>query len=105
MKAGHGCVGCTMPGSWDAMSPFYWRLPAPVPLVPTVTVDQVGQALVGGVAVVTVAHGAASYVRSRRIRAAERRQVLAAEAAVADDHRAGEPPAPGGDDAPTSEAG
>jgi hypothetical protein len=57
------------------MSPFYWRLPAPVPLVPTVTVDQVGQALVGGVAVVTVAHGAASYVRSR------------------------------GDDAPTSEAG
>jgi hydrogenase small subunit len=135
VKAGHGCVGCTMPGFWDAMSPFYWRLPAPVPLAPTVTVDQVGQALVGGVAVVTVAHGAASYVRSRRIRAAERRAVLAAETAVAagdqvdavlpadavaqpeaaaeangppgvaDDHRAGEPPSPGADDAPTSEVG
>jgi hypothetical protein len=72
-----------MPGFWDAMSPFYRRLPPPVPLMPTATVDQVGQALVGGVAVVTVAHGAASYVRSRRTQAAERRDALAAEAAVA----------------------
>jgi hydrogenase small subunit len=84
VKAGHGCVGCTMPGFWDAMSPFYRRLPPPIPLVPTVTVDQVGQALVGGVAGLTVVHGAASYVRARRTRAADRRQALAAQAARAD---------------------
>jgi hypothetical protein len=100
-----------MPGFWDAMSPFYRRLPAPVPLVPTVTVDNVGQALVGGVAVVTVAHGAASYVRSRRVRAAERREALSAEAPVAAGDEAeaafpaGEPSSPGSDDAPTVEAG
>ncbi|MDA8161670.1 MAG: hydrogenase small subunit [Desulfobacteraceae bacterium] len=25
--AGHGCVGCTEPGFWDTMTPFYERLP------------------------------------------------------------------------------
>ena len=47
VKAGHGCVGCTMPGFWDAMSPFYRRLPPPVPFAADVTVDQVGRPLVG----------------------------------------------------------
>jgi len=67
-----------MPGFWDAMSPFYRRLPSPLPFAPEVTADQIGQVLVGGVAAVTVAHGAASYVRQRRIGAAERRDALAA---------------------------
>jgi hydrogenase small subunit len=80
VKAGHGCVGCTMPGFWDAMSPFYRRLPPPLPFAPEVTADQIGQVLVGGVAVATVAHGGASYVRQRRIGAAERRDALAAPA-------------------------
>ncbi|MBI5556541.1 MAG: hydrogenase small subunit [Deltaproteobacteria bacterium] len=25
--AGHGCIGCTEPGFWDTMTPFYERLP------------------------------------------------------------------------------
>jgi uncharacterized membrane protein len=69
-----------MPRFWDAMSPFYRRLPSLLPFAPAVTADQVGQALVGGVAAVTVAHGAASYVRQRRTSAAERREARAAVA-------------------------
>ncbi len=80
VKAGHGCVGCTMPGFWDAMSPFYRRLPSPLPFSPTVSADQIGQALVGGVAGLTVVHATASYVRQRRIGAEERREVPVAVA-------------------------
>ena len=66
VKAGHGCVGCTMPRFWDQMSPFYRRLPA-TPGFPTdVTVDQIGLTLLGGVAAVSAAHGVASYARKRR---------------------------------------
>jgi hydrogenase small subunit len=82
VKAGHGCVGCTMPGFWDAMTPAYRRLPPPLPFVPTVTVDNVGQALVGGVAALTVVHGTASIVRSRLGRAADRRRAAKAAAAA-----------------------
>ncbi|HEY6057814.1 MAG TPA: hydrogenase small subunit [Candidatus Limnocylindrales bacterium] len=66
VKAGHGCIGCTMPGFWDAMSPFYQRLPGPLPFAPDVSVDQVGLAVVGGVGAMTLAHGAASVVRQKR---------------------------------------
>jgi hydrogenase small subunit len=83
VRAGHGCVGCHMPGFWDAMSPFYSRLPAPIPFVPQVTVDQLGQVLVAAVAAGTVAHGAASYVRDRRGKAAHRHEELAITAAGA----------------------
>ncbi len=27
VSVGHGCVGCTEPGFWDSMTPFYERLP------------------------------------------------------------------------------
>jgi hydrogenase small subunit len=66
VKVGHGCVGCTMPGFWDAMTPFYRRLPAPPPFASEVTADQVGLGLVGVVAGLTVVHGVGSYVRHRR---------------------------------------
>jgi hydrogenase small subunit len=70
VKAGHGCVGCTMPDFWDQMSPFYNRLP-PVPgFANDVTADQVGIGLLTAVAGLTAAHGVASYVRSRRDRGA-----------------------------------
>jgi hydrogenase small subunit len=78
VKAGHGCVGCTMPGFWDAMTPAYRRLPPPVPVVPTVSVDHVGQALIVGVTALTMAHGGATIVRSRVSRAKERRVTKAA---------------------------
>ncbi len=73
IRAGHGCIACTMPDFWDSMGAAYLRLPPPVPFLPQVTVDQAGQLLVAGVGAVTVVHGTASYVRSRRTRRAERR--------------------------------
>ena len=85
VKAGHGCVGCTMPGFWDAMTPAYRRLPPPLPFMPTVSVDTVGQALVGGVAALTVVHGGATIVRSRLTRVATRRRAAKATAAAAAD--------------------
>ena len=78
VKAGHGCVGCTTAGSWDQMGSVYTRLPGPVPFAPTVTADQVGMALLGGVAALTVVHGAASSVRLRRWGIEERRAAATA---------------------------
>jgi hydrogenase small subunit len=76
VKAGHGCIGCTMPAFWDTMSPFYQRLPSVIPFAPGLTVDQVGLAAVAGVATMTAAHGAASYARQRILGARERRAAL-----------------------------
>lgn len=66
--AGHGCIGCTMPGFWDGMGGAYERLPAPLPFLPDVSVGTIGLALTGGVAGLAVAHGAASTVRQWRVR-------------------------------------
>ena len=76
VKAGHGCIGCTTPAFWDAMSPFYQRLPSPLPFAQDVTVDQIGGAAFAGVAALTAAHGAASYARQRVRSARERRRVV-----------------------------
>lgn len=65
VQAGQVCIGCTMPGFWDVMTPFHERLPAFVPFAPTVTADQAGAVLLGGVLAATGVHGAASYVRAR----------------------------------------
>ena len=73
VKVGHGCVGCTMPNFWDAMSPFYRRLPAPAPFASEVTADQIGIGFVAAVTALAAAHGTASYVRRRRQLAAEAR--------------------------------
>jgi hydrogenase small subunit len=81
VRAGHGCIACTMPGFWDAMGAAYVRLPSPLPFAPQVTVDQVGMLVVGGIAGVTMVHGSLSVVRSRRSRAAHRRAAAAAASA------------------------
>jgi len=65
VKAGHGCVGCTMPRFWDQMSPFYRRLSNPPGFAVDVTADQIGLGLVGVVTALSVAHGTISYVRGR----------------------------------------
>jgi hydrogenase small subunit len=80
VQAGHGCIGCTMPGFWDAMGPAYARLPAPIPFVPDVTSDQIGQVLVAGVAGLAVVHGGASWVRGKRNEAHRRAAIAAAGA-------------------------
>jgi hydrogenase small subunit len=66
--AGHGCIGCTMPGFWDGMGGAYQRLPSPLPFLPDVSTDTLGLALTGGVAGLAVAHGTAMAVRQRRAR-------------------------------------
>jgi hydrogenase small subunit len=87
VRAGHGCIGCHSAGFWDAMSPFYRRLPPPLMVAPQLNVDVYGQALVGGVIALTAVHGVASVVREHRSRggheaaAAEPAQAHAAESA------------------------
>jgi hydrogenase small subunit len=83
IKAGHGCIGCTMPAFWDAMGPAHARLPSTLPFAPNITADQIGLGLVGGVAAVTAAHGAATYARELRNRVVGRRRAAAAAIAGA----------------------
>lgn len=79
VKVGHGCIGCTMPGFWDQMSPFYRHLPAPPPFPSDVTVDDIGIGLVGVVGGLAAAHAVGSYVRKRRL---DRATAAVAPAAV-----------------------
>ena len=87
IKAGHGCIGCTMPAFWDSMGPAYARLPALTPFTPGLTADQAGMALVGGIAVLTVAHGGASVIRAKLARRGAQRH-------KASDGPPPQPPAP-----------
>jgi hydrogenase small subunit len=87
VRAGHGCIGCTMPAFWDSYGPAYVRLPSPVPFMPAVTADMLGVALVGGIGAVAVAHGTGmagrSMYRDRKARrAAEAAAIEGAEAAT-----------------------
>ncbi len=66
VRAGAGCMGCVMPNFWDAMGPVYTRLPSPVPFLPNLTVDMVGAAMVGGIAVVAGAHAVGMSGRYKR---------------------------------------
>jgi hydrogenase small subunit len=83
VRGGHGCIGCTTAGFWDAMGPAYARLPAPLPFAPSITTDGLGIALVGGVAALAAVHGVASGARIRRWDVQERRAAQAAAAGVA----------------------
>ena len=69
VRAGQGCIGCTMPGFWDSMGPSHGRPPSPIPFAPNTRADFIGAAVVAGVAALTVVHGGASYARERRARA------------------------------------
>jgi len=66
VRAGAGCIGCTMPHSWDAMGAAYRRLPPVVPFFPNVTVDQVGVAMVAGITAVAGVHAVGMGVRFKR---------------------------------------
>jgi hydrogenase small subunit len=78
VRAGHGCIGCTMPDFWDAMGPAYRRLPSPLPFLPNLTVDTIGTAMVAGVGAVAGTHAVGMTIRTRRAAAAGRRQAAAA---------------------------
>jgi hydrogenase small subunit len=60
IMAGHGCIGCSEPGFWDTMTPFYRRLPEVSGFGVETTVDKIGL----GATVVTVAGVAAHAIGS-----------------------------------------
>lgn len=64
--AGHGCVGCSELGFWDTMSPFYRRLPDVKGFGVEASADQIGVAVVAGVAAAFGAHGVISAIRAQR---------------------------------------
>jgi hydrogenase small subunit len=65
IMAGHGCIGCSEPGFWDTMTPFYQRLPEVSGFGVETTVDEIGLAAtavtVAGVAV----HAIGSAIRKK----------------------------------------
>ncbi|MDR7480923.1 MAG: hydrogenase small subunit [Armatimonadota bacterium] len=64
--AGHGCIGCAERDFWDAMSPFYRRLPRVPGVGIHTTADRIGAWIAGGTAAAFAVHGVASAVRARR---------------------------------------
>ena len=63
VMAGHGCIGCSEPQFWDAMTPFYRRLPKVPGFGIEATVDKIGLGLAAATAVAFGAHGVASAFR------------------------------------------
>jgi len=59
VQAGHGCIACTTEGHWDAMSPFYTRLPN----VPGAGMGLTGKKVGTGLAAITAAGLAANGIR------------------------------------------
>jgi hydrogenase small subunit len=84
VRAGHGCVGCTMPDFWDAMGSAYRRLPPVVPFLPNVNVDMVGAAMVGGIGAVAGVHAVGMGIRFQRRAAIARHEAATAAVAVAE---------------------
>ncbi len=68
--AGHGCIACASPRFWEAMSPFYERLPNVKMVGVDVDAQTIGLAAVGFVAVATAVHAGGVVAR----RAGERRR-------------------------------
>ncbi|HAD04664.1 MAG: hydrogenase [Desulfuromonadales bacterium GWD2_61_12] len=63
IMAGHGCIGCSEPGFWDTMTPFYRRLPQVPGFGIEATADKIGLGLVAATAAAFAAHGIASACR------------------------------------------
>lgn len=63
IQAGHGCIGCSEPQFWDAMTPFYRRLPQVPGFGIEATADKIGLGLAAATAVAFGAHGVASALR------------------------------------------
>lgn len=69
--AGHGCVGCTQPGFWDSMTPFYRRLPNVPGFSVEDTADDIGIGLAAVAAAGVAAHAAGSFIRRKAVKPEE----------------------------------
>ncbi len=60
VSVGHGCIGCTEPGFWDSMTPFYERLPkVKIPGTGIIAdADQIGRTVLGATAAGVGIHAA-----------------------------------------------
>jgi hydrogenase small subunit len=65
VMAGHGCIGCSEPGFWDTMTPFYRRLPEVPGFGVEATVDKIGLGAVALTAAGVAAHAIGSAVRKK----------------------------------------
>jgi hydrogenase small subunit len=63
--AGHGCIGCSEPGFFDADTPFYRRLPNVPGFGVQITAEEIGLGVVAATGALFAAHGAISIVRNR----------------------------------------
>lgn len=103
VRSGHGCMGCMTPSFWNQMGSAYKRLPAPIPFLPNVTTDNVGQLMMAGLGGVMGVHAVGMGVRFKRrrmIAAREKAALGAASTAVAE---APAPVAPAADMAPAAD--
>jgi hydrogenase small subunit len=66
--AGHPCIGCTEPGFWDTMAPFYGRLPDVGGFPVERTADTIGLGLAVGVTAGVAAHAVATGIHQARER-------------------------------------
>jgi hydrogenase small subunit len=66
VKSGHGCIGCAAPHFWDAMTPFYRRLPTVPGFGIESTADKVGAGLAAVTAVGLAAHGLVRIARGKK---------------------------------------
>ena len=109
VRAGHGCVGCTMPDFWDNMGSAYRRLPPVIPFLPNITADHVGAAMVGGIGAVAGAHAVGMGIRYKRRAILERRasatELATSELAAAEAEAANGASAADGNAGPSTEAG
>ncbi len=66
VSVGHGCVGCTEPGFWDTMTPFYERLPqVSIPGTGIITdADSAGKKILGVAAAAAGIHAAVGIGKS-----------------------------------------
>jgi hydrogenase small subunit len=69
---GSPCFGCSEPGFWDTMTPFYDRLPHVGAAGQDLTADKIGAALLGVTVAGATAHGIVKVAQQKRYFAAER---------------------------------
>jgi hydrogenase small subunit len=62
---GHPCIGCAEPNFWDAMTPFYRRLPKVPGFKVGSDLDVIGLTAAGVVAAASAAHGIGEIVKHR----------------------------------------